>query len=90
MLHVVAYDIASAGRLRRVSALCEDYGLRIQKSVFEFRLAPPVFAAFWRRLGMLLDASEDSVVAYPVDGCGARKIRTLGRRVRPGDGAYVF
>ena len=36
MLRLVAYDVADARRLRKVSAVCRDYGLRIEYSVFDF------------------------------------------------------
>ena len=32
---LVAYDIADAGRLARVACICLDYGVRVQKSLFE-------------------------------------------------------
>lgn len=33
-LWLVAYDIADPARLRAVASLCEDYGRRLQQSVF--------------------------------------------------------
>ena len=90
MIHVVAYDIASEKRLRRVASLCEDYGVRVQKSVFEFRLPASAFAAFWERLEALVDEKEDAIVDYPVGGSEERKVLVLGRAIRPRGGAYVF
>lgn len=51
MLVVVAYDVnteseAGKRRLRRVAKVCEDYGQRVQKSVFECW----VDAAHWVKL----------------------------------------
>ena len=44
MLHLIAYDIASDKRLRRVARICEDYGIRVEKSVFECDLSDGDFA----------------------------------------------
>ena len=47
---LVSYDIAGtesregAARLRRVAKICEQYGERVQHSVFECRLSPERFA----------------------------------------------
>ena len=35
MFYLVAYDIADPSRLRRVAKACEDYGIRLEKSVFQ-------------------------------------------------------
>ena len=38
MLTLVAYDITNAKRLRRVADVCENFGVRVQYSLFECRL----------------------------------------------------
>ena len=35
MLHLIAYDIGHPRRLRRVAKICANYGVRMEKSVFE-------------------------------------------------------
>lgn len=35
MLHLIAYDIAEPKRVRRIAEICEDYGTRVQYSLFE-------------------------------------------------------
>ena len=37
--YLAIYDIADGKRLHRVAAILEDYGSRVQKSVFELRLS---------------------------------------------------
>ena len=37
--YLAIYDIADGKRLHRVAAILEDYGFRVQKSVFELRLS---------------------------------------------------
>jgi len=61
---VVAYDIANAPRLRRVAALMERFGVRVQKSVFECWLDDRALDELSRRIAALLDPQHDSVRWY--------------------------
>ena len=77
MLHLIAYDIASDKRLRMVAKLCEDYGVRVEKSVFECHLSGAEFAELWERLADIV-ADGDSVVDYPIGLLDQKKIQSLG------------
>ncbi len=81
MLTVVAYDIRDHKRLSRVARVCEDFGLRVQYSLFECHLEPPEFDELWRRLLSEMDLGEDRIVAYPLDAKAAKKIITAGTMV---------
>jgi CRISPR-associated protein Cas2 len=83
MLFLVAYDIADPQRLRRVAKTCEDYGVRVEKSVFECDLAPDDFELLWMQLEDVIDSDEDALVAYRICGSCADEIRGLGSVVRP-------
>ena len=78
MLRVIAYDIACPRRLRRAAEVCLDYGVRVQKSVFECWLDEDRFEQFWNRLQQAIKAEEDQVVAYTLDAGAARRRRTAG------------
>lgn len=78
MLTLVAYDISDAKRLHRVARVCEDFGVRVQYSLFECRLEEPEFRQFWDRLVDEIDEAEDRVVAYKVDARCARETLTAG------------
>ncbi len=78
MLRVVAYDIACPRRLRRVAEVCRDYGVRVQKSVFECWLDDDRFEAFWRRLQQTIRPQEDQILAYTLDAGAARRRRVAG------------
>lgn len=83
MLRLVAYDVANARRLRKVSEVCKDYGLRIEYSVFECDLEEQVFQTFWSRLLELIDPEEDRLISYRIcAGCVA-DIRSAGVVERP-------
>ena len=81
MLTVVAYDITEPKRLARVAKVCEDYGVRVQYSVFECRLDEDEFADFWLKLLEEIDDAEDRMVAYKIDARCAKETLTAGTMV---------
>ncbi len=81
MLSVVAYDITSPRRLARVARVCEDYGVRVQYSVFECHLEEEAFTDFWLKLLEEIDEDEDRIVAYKIDARCAKETLTAGTMV---------
>ncbi len=72
MLILVTYDVSTvekAGqrRLRRVAQACEDYGVRVQKSVFECQVGRTEWASLRDRLLREIKAEEDSLRFYFLD-----------------------
>ena len=72
MLILVTYDVATvelAGRrrLRRVAQACEDYGTRVQKSVFECQVGQKEWARLRDRLLSEINSGEDSLRFYFLD-----------------------
>jgi len=78
MLTVVAYDVTDQRRLHQIAQICEDYGVRVQYSVFECRLEADKFDKFWNDLLDTMDFSTDRLVAYKVCVACARDIRSAG------------
>jgi CRISPR-associated protein Cas2 len=69
-LFIVAYDISSPGRWRRVFKVMHGYGEWIQLSVFQCRLSGRRRAELETRLRELIKAGEDHVLlidAGPAD-----------------------
>lgn len=69
MLLLIAYDVKTsapggAARLRRVAKTCEDYGQRVQGSVFECELNPDQWIVLKDRLLALIKLDEDSLRVY--------------------------
>ena len=81
MLTVVAYDITDPKRLARVAKVCEDYGVRVQYSIFECRLDEDEFTDFWLELLEEIDDDEDRMVAYKIDARCAKETLTAGTMV---------
>ncbi len=91
MLTIVAYDIRDHKRLTRVAKICEDYGVRVQYSVFECRLAADKFADFWLELEETIDPSADRITAYKVCAQCAKSIYSAGTQTHIENVvAYVF
>ena len=72
MLVLVAYDVSTveaAGRRRlsRVARACKDYGVRVQKSVFECQVGPTEWARLRDRLLREYNTDEDSLRFYFLD-----------------------
>jgi CRISPR-associated protein Cas2 len=84
MLHLVAYDIREPRRLRRVAKVCEDYGIRVEYSVFECDLAEDNFRQLWKELKDEIDEDEDCILAYKICGKCVSFIESMGAVVRPG------
>jgi CRISPR-associated protein Cas2 len=76
---VVSYDIAEDRARRRVSKLLEDYGDRVQKSVFECgNVTEARFLKLKNRLEDEIDATTDSLRYYILcKGC-IQKIEFTG------------
>jgi CRISPR-associated protein Cas2 len=61
MFIVVAYDIADPQRLRRVAKVMEDFGDRVQQSIFEMDCGLSTFERMRYRTELLLNMEEDGV-----------------------------
>jgi CRISPR-associated protein Cas2 len=79
MLILIAYDICQPRRLSKVAKTLEDYGFRVQYSLFECRLEDRTFAILWDQLNELIDPEEDKLVAYRIDAKNARQTMTAGQ-----------
>lgn len=69
MLILVTYDVSTKTtqgerRLRRVARVCQDFGQRVQKSVFECSVDQAMYEDLTRRLVGCIDKDEDSLRFY--------------------------
>lgn len=83
MLILVTYDVATvekAGqrRLRRVAQACEDYGTRVQKSVFECQVGQQEWVNLRDRLLREIKDGEDSLRIYFLDEKAVQRIEHHG------------
>lgn len=93
---LVTYDIDTTDkpgqrRLTAVAKVCEEYGQRVQDSVFECRLSEPMLAALKAALESIIDPTRDSVHVYRLAGtCDqSRTVLGVGRNLNTG-GAWIL
>lgn len=85
MLMLVSYDVstitkAGKGRLRKVAKACEDYGIRVQNSVFECNVDPAQFTVLKSRLMATYDPEVDSLRFYNLGRNYKHRIEHLGAK----------
>jgi len=83
MTVVVAYDVntenkAGQRRLRRIAQACEDYGQRVQKSLFECVLREADWVQLKHRLLQEYSAANDSLRFYFLDATAKAKTEHHG------------
>lgn len=83
MLILVTYDVSPGEkpglkRLRRVAQACEDYGVRVQKSVFECQVGQKEWVLLRDRLLREIKTDEDSLRFYFLDENAVQRIEHHG------------
>ena len=66
---LIVYDVSTSDdggqkRLRRVARACQDYGQRVQKSVFECTVGPTEWVALRSRLLEVMAPATDCIRFY--------------------------
>ena len=85
MLVLVSYDVSTidkAGqrRLRRVAKTCQNYGQRVQYSVFECIVDPAQWTVLRKKLIDEIDPEEDSLRFYFLGSNWKRRIEHVGAK----------
>ena len=78
MRYIVCYDICDDGRRTKVAKALEDYGTRVQFSVFEVLLSSDRLAQLRERVKSLLDLDQDSVRIYTLCTRCTRALDIIG------------
>ena len=83
MMIVLTYDVDftkpnGAKRLRKVAKLCEQYGVRVQNSVFEIMMDSSQLAFFKSKRSEIIDQKTDSVRFYRLGNKWDNKTDILG------------
>jgi CRISPR-associated protein Cas2 len=85
MLVVVAYDVSTESdegkkRLRHVAKLCEDFGQRVQNSVFECLVDAAQWTVLRSRLVSQIETGEDSLRFYFLGDNWQRRVEQVGAK----------
>lgn len=79
---VIAYDIIDDRRRNRVVKVIEQYGMRVNYSVFECMLTDVQFRNVQEKIAKLIKPREDSVIYYPICvDCFSKIIYQPNRRI---------
>lgn len=85
MLYLISYDVSTLTpsgrkRLRHVARECENYGVRVQNSVFECELTYEAFQLLKHRLSQMIEPTQDSLRFYILGKQGRDKVTHLGAK----------
>ncbi|MCY1128622.1 CRISPR-associated endonuclease Cas2 [Frigidibacter sp. RF13] len=85
MLVLVTYDVNTLEgdgkkRLRRVARTCEDFGQRVQFSVFEIEVDPAQWTKLKARLEAVINPKTDSLRYYHLGSNWERKVEHVGAK----------
>jgi len=85
MMVLVSYDVATSDRkgrtrLRRIAKACQDYGQRVQNSVFECDIDPAQWAKLKARLINIIATERDSLRFYYLGRNWHRRVEHVGAK----------
>ncbi|KGN72217.1 CRISPR-associated endonuclease Cas2 [Porphyromonas sp. COT-239 OH1446] len=84
MYLLITYDVCTsspsgAKRLRQVARICQNYGQRVQNSVFECLVEPAQFVSLQHQLLSVIDKELDSLRIYHLGNNYKRQIFCFGK-----------
>lgn len=85
MLVLVTYDVSTTDdggkkRLRQIARACEDFGQRVQHSVFEIELDPAQWTRLKARLEGVIRPEVDSLRYYYLGSNWSRRVEHVGAK----------
>lgn len=85
MLILVSYDVstvtaAGAKRLRKIARACQNYGQRVQYSVFEIEVNTAQWVPLKDQLESLIDPDTDSLRFYYLGQNWKHKVEHIGAK----------
>lgn len=78
--HLIAYDISEPRRLRRICKIMEEYGERLQYSVFLCDLSRSELVHARAKVESVMDFVEDSILIIDLGVPETQKMTFIGRR----------
>lgn len=84
MMVLVSYDVSTSSeggqkRLRKVAKACQNYGLRVQNSVFECVLTESHFLKLRNEISNIIDINDDSICFYFLGNNWKRRVERIGK-----------
>jgi len=75
---VISYDISDNKRRTKAAKTLEDFGTRVQYSVFECRLAPAELEKLKKRLKPFVREAQDTIRYYFIGAEDVNRILVMG------------
>ncbi len=90
--YLIVYDIRNSVRLQRIAKIAEDYGLRMQKSVFQAELEDAELSQMKRRMLTIIEPEEDGIKIFRLcESCEARRTGAgIGKPALPDRPWHIF
>ena len=79
MFYIVSYDIPDTPRRTKIAKILEDFGDRVQYSVFECLLEKELLEKMIDRLEKVVQEEEDSIRVYALCGNCEKGIKVIGQ-----------
>lgn len=76
--YIIAYDICDPKRLSRVAKVMENYGCRVQKSIFEVALTTFSLKKLKNQLKQEMDLKQDGVKIFLLCPKCSQKVNIIG------------
>ncbi|NLS85594.1 MAG: CRISPR-associated endonuclease Cas2 [Ruminococcaceae bacterium] len=85
MMVIISYDVSpqtadGRRRLRKVAKVCQNYGQRVQNSIFEANLDYGTFLKVKEQLTQIVDEEKDSLRFYYLGNNWHGKIEHIGAK----------
>ena len=85
MMVLVTYNVSTEDaegkrRLRKVAKQCQNYGQRVQNSVFECLVDPVQFAQLKKSLERIIEPKKDSLRYYYLGGNWKKRVEHVGAK----------
>ncbi|MDV0445552.1 CRISPR-associated endoribonuclease Cas2 [Methanimicrococcus sp. At1] len=95
MLMLITYDVnteTSEGkkRLRKIAKECQNYGQRVQNSVFECLIDPTQFAKLKYKLESIMDLQTDSIRYYNLGSNWQNRVEHIGAKESYNPEGFLF
>lgn len=85
MMVLITYDVNTETaegrkRLQKVAKQCQNYGQRVQNSVFECILEPAMLKQLQSRLETIMDVDKDSIRFYYLGDDWRKRVEHVGAK----------
>ncbi len=78
-MYLISYDVTEDRTRGKISKLLENYGVRVQYSVFECNISSHEYKKLYKEmLGLVAEKADVSIRIYPLDKDIVNKIEVIG------------